>query len=142
MSDTTKPVSNAEFFGQLAAQGEPHVVGATEIEWFHFDTMLGFGQDLLPVVANQNAKISKGSSIKTLGKVPSRYNGRGEVSGFVDWGNHRATYAEIRAWSRQPDYGLKLRTCLDRLQLFKSSSCGFDVELGAQCEMVEFVFDL
>lgn len=81
-------------------------VGATSDEWFHFDVMLGLGQDLLPVVANQTAKISKDSDLKAIGKVPSRYNWRDEVSGFVDWGNHRTSDDEIRAWSRQPDYGI------------------------------------
>ncbi len=53
------------------------------------------------------------------------------------------SFDDASDWSAgAPSYDLKLRTCLDRLQLFKSSSCGFDVELGAQCEMVEFVFDL
>lgn len=82
-----------------------NAVGATQAEWFHFDMMLGLGQDLLPVVANQNAKISPKSKLKTLGKVPSKFN-RGEVVGIADWTNHRATDAEIRAWSRRPDYGI------------------------------------
>jgi hypothetical protein len=80
-------------------------LGATPDEWEHLDLILGLGDDLLPVVANQSATISPNSSIKQLGKVPSKYNGRGEVSGFPAWATHQATSAELAAWQNHADYG-------------------------------------
>ncbi len=82
-----------------------HRLGATPDEWQHLDLILGLGADLLPVVQNTKATISPNSSISEIGKVPSKYNHRGEVSGFPAWAAYQATCAELAAWAAQADYG-------------------------------------
>ena len=56
--------------------------GATSADWAHFSLMLGLTADLLPVVSNQDAVIDPASSMKALGKTPSRYNGSRRAVGF------------------------------------------------------------
>ena len=48
--------------------------GATPDDWLHLDLALGLTADLLPVVSNPGAIISENSTLKAIGKTPSRYN--------------------------------------------------------------------
>ena len=82
--------------------------GATPDEWFEFSTLLSLGEDLLPVVSNLRAQISPNSSLKKIGKVPSRYGKSGLVIGVPDWTGHHATFDELLAWEEQPDYGISV----------------------------------
>jgi hypothetical protein len=83
--------------------------GAASGDWAHFSLILGLTADLLPVVSNLNAKIAPKSTLKDLGKTPSQYRG-GLVWGIVGWTSRVATGAEVRAWSKNPDYGICLQT--------------------------------
>lgn len=83
--------------------------GATPSDWSLLDLELGLTADLLPVVSRPDAKISPRSSLKGLGKTPSRYL-KGEVVGFVDWTQHQTSTEEVTRWSGQPDYGICLQT--------------------------------
>lgn len=89
-------------------------LGATEIEWDHFglalDLAFGLSEHLVPVVANTKARISSKSSMKDIGKTPSRYNSYGEVSGFPEWPKHRANRNDLTQWSKEPDYGICIIT--------------------------------
>jgi hypothetical protein len=84
--------------------------GASPSEWAHLDLVLGLGEDLLPVVSNPQATISPDSAIKDVGKLPSTYNSRREVSGFAKWTQHSSTPNEISKWSKESDYGICLQT--------------------------------
>lgn len=84
--------------------------GASPDDWAHFDLVLGLGADLLPVVSNRLSEISESSSLKELGKTPSRYNGAGKVAGILDWANRQASDADIERWSAESDYGICLQT--------------------------------
>lgn len=84
--------------------------GATPEQWINYDLMLGLTKDLLPVVSNLTAKISPKSSLKTLGKVPSLYNGDGGVVGISKWTTKQSTAADIEKWSKNPDYGICIQT--------------------------------
>jgi len=84
--------------------------GATRIEWTHFAVVLGLSEDLLPVVSNLDARISQKSSLKILGKVPSRYDAHGQVVGIAKWTAMRASAEQIDSWSSVPDYGICLQT--------------------------------
>lgn len=84
--------------------------GATQKEWDHFSLVLDLAEDLLPVVSNPNATISPNSTMKTLGKTPSRYNKQGKVAGFADWTQKKTTMAEIDAYREVPDYGICIQT--------------------------------
>ena len=84
--------------------------GAAPEEWAHFDLVLGLGEYLLPVVSNPQAAISGDSTLKRLGKVPSRYKRDGTVVGFRDWTSYRASEADIAEWAAVPDYGMCLQT--------------------------------
>jgi hypothetical protein len=95
--------------------------GATPAQWEHFSKTLGLTADLLPVVSKPTAKISGQSTMKQLGKTPSRYNGSGEVVGFAKWTEHQATPAEIKNWAGKPDYGICLQTRTVR---------AFDIDCG------------
>lgn len=80
--------------------------GATVQEWLHFANQ--FPERLNPIVCNPNARISDGSSLKKLGKVPSRYNKSGEVVGIPNWPRRCLTEAEMRRAMREPDYGISI----------------------------------
>ena len=88
----------------------PHLWGASQEDWTHFDLILGLGNDLLPVVSNPTANISPNSKMKGLGKTPSRYNGKREVAGITNWTTKQTTAAEIALWSKETDYGICLQT--------------------------------
>jgi GNAT superfamily N-acetyltransferase len=83
-------------------------LGATEAEWDHFASHLSLLPDLLPIVANPEAKISdrSGLSADKLGKVPSVYKWDGTVVGFAGWGRYQANESDLRSWKATPDYGI------------------------------------
>ncbi|EDH5351853.1 DNA primase [Salmonella enterica] len=84
--------------------------GATPDEWFHFDLVLGRTDQLLPVVCNPGAAISPNSKLKALGKTPSRYNRDRQVTGISHWTEHVVTEHDFARWSKEPDYGICVRT--------------------------------
>lgn len=84
--------------------------GAAPDEWQHFDLVLGLTQDLLPVVSNPRAVVAPDSTLKALGKTPSRYNGARQAVGFGKWTAHATAPAEIASWSRERDYGICIQT--------------------------------
>ncbi|EAA5820656.1 DNA primase [Salmonella enterica] len=84
--------------------------GATPDEWFHFDLVLGRTDQLLPVVCNPGAAISPDSKLKALGKTPSRYNRDRQVTGISHWTEHIVTEHDFARWSKEPDYGICVRT--------------------------------
>lgn len=84
--------------------------GAAAGDWDHLDFACELTEDLLPVVSNPNAVKSPDSKIAGPGKTPSRYNGRGQMAGFTEWTQYRATGEDIARWSKQPDYGICIQT--------------------------------
>lgn len=84
--------------------------GATPDDWAHFDLVLGLTEDLLPVVSNPRAVIDPESTLKELGKTPSRYNAARKAVGIARWTEHQATPAEIAGWARDRDLGICLQT--------------------------------
>lgn len=103
--------------------------GATPDEWFHFDLVLGRTDQLLPVVCNPNAAISPDSKLKALGKTPSRYNRDRLVTGISQWTEHVVTEHDFSRWSKEPDYGICVRTGSGWLALDCDSE---DAEVQAQ----------
>ncbi|WP_218065769.1 DUF5906 domain-containing protein [Escherichia coli] len=103
--------------------------GATPDEWFHFDLVLGRTDQLLPVVCNPNAAISPDSKLKALGKTPSRYNRDRLVTGISQWTEHVVTEHDFSRWSKEPDYGICVRTGYGWLALDCDSE---DAEVQAQ----------
>jgi hypothetical protein len=79
--------------------------GASPMDWDDA-VRLGLLEDLLPVVSNPAADISPRSTLTKLGKVPSRYNEDRQVVGFPKWTEHKTTAAMVKAWKREPDYGI------------------------------------
>lgn len=84
--------------------------GALPEEWDHLSLILGLTHDLLPVVSNPSATISPDSAMKSVGKTPSRYNGKGQAVGFAGWTQYTATDKDLNRWRRQPDYGICIQT--------------------------------
>lgn len=84
--------------------------GATPAEWTHFDAVLGLTADLLPVVANPNARISPGSSLQSLGKTPSQYSTGAQVYGIEKWTKRSTRRSSVDVWIEEPDYGICLQT--------------------------------
>jgi KaiC/GvpD/RAD55 family RecA-like ATPase len=84
--------------------------GASPDDWALLDLTVGIGSDLLPVVSNPNAEISPNSTMKALGKTPSRYDRDRKVVGIARWTEHQASDAEIARWSAEPDYGISAQT--------------------------------
>jgi hypothetical protein len=85
-------------------------LGASPDDWQHLDMVLGLTQDLLPVVSNPQATIDPDSTMKGLGKTPSRYNAAGNAVGFGQWTQHITTPEEIARWAKQKDYGICIQT--------------------------------
>jgi hypothetical protein len=85
-------------------------VGASPDDWQHFDLVLGLTADLLPVVSNPRAVVAPDSTLKAVGKVPSRYNGARQAVGIAKWTEHTTTPAEISSWSRERDLGICVQT--------------------------------
>ena len=88
--------------------------GATPEQWGLLSMVMGHTEDLLPIVANPRAVISKNSSIKQIGKTPSTYNYLREVIGLMGWTNKVTTYAEVELWAREPDYGMGIQARIVR----------------------------
>lgn len=84
--------------------------GATSDEWVQLSAVLGLTGDLLPVVSNPSAKIDPASTMKGVGKTPSRYNSAGNAVGFAKWTQYTASDADVRRWLAQPDYGICVQT--------------------------------
>jgi hypothetical protein len=84
--------------------------GAMPADWDHLTFVLGLTDDLLPVVSNPEAPISPTSKLASKGKVPSLYNGNGQVVGLAKWTAKRSTDAEIRKWRPISDYGICIQT--------------------------------
>lgn len=82
-----------------------HVYGATPADWAHMRLVVG-DADLLPVVSNPNAVISPQSTMKSLGKTPSLYNGNRQAVGIQKWTQKLATAEDIARWSKERDYGI------------------------------------
>jgi hypothetical protein len=82
--------------------------GATPEDWQRF-IAAGLTADILPVVSNPTASISPNSTLKDIGKTPSRYNSSRLVSGFSDWTKHQSTPEEVARWSKEADYGICLQ---------------------------------
>ncbi|CDL80094.1 VapE domain-containing protein [Xenorhabdus cabanillasii] len=89
--------------------------GATLDEWNNCDLLLGLAEKLLPVVCNPDAQVSPDSSLKSIGKTPSRYNRSRQVVGIPKWTEKKATDSDITIWSKELDYGICLRTGLGEL---------------------------
>lgn len=87
-----------------------NIYGAKPEEWLHFDLVLGLTKDLLPVVSNPYAVASERSSLKTLGKTPSRYNKKGRVVGIPNWSSYTSTTEQVDKWSNFKDYGICIQT--------------------------------
>lgn len=84
--------------------------GAAPEDWQHFDVLLGLTADLLPVVSNPRATIAPDSTLKDLGKTPSRYNASRQAVGIAKWTEHTTTPEEVARWSRDRDLGICLQT--------------------------------
>ena len=84
--------------------------GALPGAWDHFDLVLGLGEDLLPVAANPEAGISPTSTLSAVGKVPSVYNGRGQIVGLAKWTEKITTSDDIARWADNPELGICLQT--------------------------------
>ena len=84
--------------------------GALPGAWDHFDLVLGLGEDLLPVAANPEAGISPTSTLSAIGKVPSVYNGRGQIVGLAKWTEKITTSDDIARWADNPELGICMQT--------------------------------
>lgn len=96
------------------------IFGASPAEWMHFQMLVGT-VDLLPVVSRPGAEISEGSTLKGIGKTPSRYDRNRKVVGFGKWTEFQATDDDVERWAGQPDYGICVQTREIR---------AFDIDVG------------
>ncbi|STV76971.1 Predicted P-loop ATPase and inactivated derivatives [Klebsiella pneumoniae subsp. rhinoscleromatis] len=55
-------------------------------------------------------RISPNSKLKALGKTPSLYNRDRLATGIKDWTEHVVTEHDFARWSKEPDYGICVRT--------------------------------
>lgn len=78
--------------------------GATSAEW---DTFAALSVPMLTVVANPSAPTSPDSQIppENRGKVPSKFNGRGQVVGIQDWTSKQINVSLLDNLKGNPDLG-------------------------------------
>lgn len=108
--------------------------GASAQEWDHF-TGLELSEDLLPVVSDPNAQISPNSGLKSLGKVPSLFDRKGQVVGISKWTAKRASRAEIAQWKADDRLGICVQTRRVR-------AIDIDVPDEELARMIEIAFQL
>jgi len=84
--------------------------GASPGEWKHFSEVLGLTDDILPVVCNPNIPISLDSTLKSIGKTPSKVSNWGRASGIAAWTEKHTTPKDVDRWQRNPDHGLCIQT--------------------------------
>lgn len=84
--------------------------GATKEEWSHFANHLGLAAELLPVVSDPSATISKLSKMQALGKTPSRYNSNDEAVGMPKWTAQQTTERQWKTWATDSRLGICLQT--------------------------------
>jgi hypothetical protein len=83
--------------------------GASAADWLHFQG-LGLTADLLPVVSQPDAKVSRLSKMRDLGKTPSRFNSDGDAVGIPKWTQLKATDGQVGRWSQDSRLGICLQT--------------------------------
>lgn len=84
-------------------------IGATPQDWARLQS-IGLTSELLPVVSDTSATIDPNSSIKDIGKTPSRFNQAGNVVGIGKWTQQQTTASQVRAWSQDPRLGICIQT--------------------------------
>lgn len=82
--------------------------GASLADWTHWDLILGFGADLLPIVHDAGAKPTPGSKVKKFGKIPSEYVPDGRARG-IPWRSKDATPADLKKRSGDRRYSMGVR---------------------------------
>ncbi|CDL85392.1 DUF5906 domain-containing protein [Xenorhabdus szentirmaii] len=112
--------------------------GASPEAWFHLDLIMGCTEKLLPVVCNPNAQVSPDSSLKSIGKTPSRYNRSRQVVGIPKWTEKISTDSDITAWAKEPDYGICMRTGLGELAIDCDSENG-NVQAQIQALLIKIL---
>lgn len=123
----------------------PDFTKEQENYWNHAVRMFG-SVSLIPVAYSGRLSPSSRLREENIGKVPSVYNSRGEIVGFIDWTKHRATEAEIRKWKQQ---GCNVGLILGRDRGDGLAYLGIDVDtsnsgyqdivadgLGTQCNVL------
>ncbi|MCS5452518.1 AAA family ATPase [Enterobacter huaxiensis] len=77
--------------------------------WDHFVSAFGT-RNVLPIAQPKpNQKFAKPGFAVSAGKVPTIFNGAGEICGFAKWQNGRATASQIAKWRTDHNYGFGLR---------------------------------
>lgn len=87
----------------------PERYGASEEAWLHYMS-LGLTADLLPVVSNPAAPISPNSTMRALGKTPSRYNHNRQAVGIAEWTKLKPSAQDVERWAKEPDFGIAIQT--------------------------------
>lgn len=132
---------------ELPSEGKylPDFTKEQENYWNHAIRMFG-SVSLIPVAYSGRLSPNSRLRAENIGKVPSVYNSRGEIVGFMDWTKHRATEAEIRKWKQQ---GCNVGLILGRDRGDGLAYLGIDVDtsnsgyqdivadgLGTQCNVL------
>lgn len=76
------------------------ITGATPQEWGTFIAAAGVSE-LVPIAIDGRPEDGSRLSPKMLGKVPSRYNAKGNIVGLHQWTQHIATSEDVDKWKQQ-----------------------------------------
>lgn len=107
-AEPSKDASEKPVYSTSAGPDVAKIAGATLADWTHWDLVVGLGSELLPAVADQDAKLSPHSSLKAVdGKTPSEFGPHG-VRGIPKWQDLVATEAQLVKWSADR----RLNVCL------------------------------
>lgn len=71
--------------------------------WQHFEREFG-ASNIVPI-AQPSEGVESTLPTGVIGKVPSRYNQKGEIVGYHDWQTGRATPADLQRWQADGRYG-------------------------------------
>jgi hypothetical protein len=80
------------------------IYGATADEWAAFSKL--FGDAILPSVCDPTVPVSENSAIQSALKIPSAISRSGHAYGMGAWTTHKATPAQVKAWSEDNRLGI------------------------------------
>jgi P4 family phage/plasmid primase-like protien len=114
--------------------GNAGPAGAAPADWVAW-RRLGLTSELLPIVSDRAAKVSELSKVKEPGKVPSRFNGAGELVGIPRWPQLRSSGHDVEQWAADPRLGI----CV-QCRVVKA----FDIDIAdpAAAKAVQDLFEL
>lgn len=83
--------------------------GAAPSDWARLQEY-GLTEDLLPVVSDTSVAVDPESTMKGVGKTPSRINHRGNAVGIGKWTQQLTSHRQVQDWAKDSRLGICVQT--------------------------------